>query len=207
VPENGNKGKEVVQKYVGDIVALEAHIEEALDRQLKDATDNREAHAAIQRFHDMVKHNRDHMRQHMEAIGGEKGTNPIKAAGSAVLGAAAGVIDMVRSEGISKELRDNYTAFNLAAISYTMLHTTALGVGDQQTATICEEHLRNYARAIQEINHITPGVVAWELQKDGVPVAPQAASRTTEVVDRAWSDTSHTTGMSGSSGMSQQMPG
>lgn len=203
------KHQKTIADYVGDMVALESHIEEALDRQLKEVKDHPTALAAVQRFHDMVKHNRDHMKQVQEQVGTTAG-NPIIKAGSALLGAAAGVIDNLRTEGISKSLRDDYTAFNLAAIGYTMLHTTSTALGNTQVATVCEEHLRSYAGAIQELNHLIPSIVVDELQKDGHTVQGNAAQRTVEMADRLWKDTSPSTGalgMTGSSGMSSTVQG
>jgi len=205
------KHLKTVQDYVGDMVSLESHIEEVLDRQLKMAQDHPGVAPAVQRFHDMVKHNRDHMKQVQESIG-TTGGNPIAKAGASVLGVAAGLIDKVRPEGLSKALRDDYTAFNLAAISYTMLHTTSSGLGFAEIATVCEEHLRSYASAIQEINHLIPGVVAWELEKDGHAFNPSAVNQTTTMVDAAWKQTSpdSTTGVqtgAGSGITEQQMPG
>ena len=183
------KHLKTLQDYVGDMVSVESHIEEALDRQLKMVQDHPGAAPAVQRFHDMVKHNRDHMKEVQESIG-TTGGNPIAKAGASVLGVAAGVIDKVRAEGLSKALRDNYTAFNLAAISYSMLHTTSSALGYAEIATVCEEHLRSYASAIQEINHLIPDVVAWELAKDGHAVNPGAVAQTTQMVDAAWQQTS-----------------
>lgn len=204
-----DKSLKTIQDYVGDMVSLESHIEEALDHQLKQTKDDGEAHAAVQRWHDMVKHNRDHMKQVQEQIG-TTGANPISKVGAAVLGKAAGIIDAVRAEGISKSIRDDYTAFNLAAVGYTMLYTTATALNNTQVATVCEEHLRSYAKAIQEINHIIPGVVVRELQKDGHQASPSAIQQTQKVIDEAWKETSHgTTGMTGtsSSSSSQSLPG
>jgi hypothetical protein len=41
------------------MVASESHIEEALDRQLTEDTDDPEGRAAVQNLHDMVKQQRD----------------------------------------------------------------------------------------------------------------------------------------------------
>ena len=122
------KHEQTIADYVGDMVALESHIEEALDRQLTETQDDPEARAGVQRFHDMVKQHRDTLKALQEQVGTTAG-NPIIAAGSTLLGKAAGVVDLVRTEGISKSLRDDYAAFSLAAISYSMLHTTSLGSG------------------------------------------------------------------------------
>ena len=179
------KHQQTIADYVGDMVALESHIEEALDRQLKETEDDPEAHAAVQRFHDMVKAHRDSLKALQDEVGSTAG-NPIIAAGSTLLGKAAGVIDMVRTEGISKSLRDDYAAFSLAAISYSMLHTTALGLGNRKVADVAERYLTDYAGAIERINEVMPGVVARELAKDDHQTDPGAAKATNAMVAKAW---------------------
>jgi ferritin-like metal-binding protein YciE len=179
------KHQQTVADYVGDMVALESHIEEALDRQLKETADDPEAHAAVQRFHDMVKTHRDSLKALQEEVGTTAG-NPIIAAGSTLLGKAAGVINLVRTEGISKSLRDDYAAFSLAAISYSMLHTTALGLGNQKVAKMAESYLTDYAGAIERINEVMPGVVARELEKDDHRVQNGTVEATRTMVGKAW---------------------
>lgn len=196
-----DKSQQTIADYVGDMVALESHIEEALDRQLDMSKEHPQAGAAVQRFHDMVKANRDALKQYQEQVG-SSGGNPIKAAGATVLGVAAGLIDKIRTEGVSKSLRDDYTAFNHAAIGYTMLQATALALGDRRTADLAERGLRGHASAIQEINHLIPDVVMWELQKDNHTLAnPQAAQESRQAVDQIWKSTaqSDTTGTMGTS--------
>ena len=179
------KHEQTIADYVGDMVALEAHIEEALDRQLQEVQDDPEALKAVQKFHDTVKRHRDTMIALQEETGSTVG-NPVKKAGAALLGKAAGIIDMVRTEGISKSLRDDYAAFSLAAISYSMLYTTAFGLGNDRVAKLAQEHLKDYAGAIERINEVMPGVVNRELEKDGHQTAPGAAKATNEMVSKAW---------------------
>lgn len=182
-------GQKTIADYLGDMVAVESHIEEALDRQLELPKKHPEAAAAIQQFHDMVKANRDALKAHQEQTGSTAG-NPIIAAGSAILGKAAGLIDKIRPDTVSKALRDDYVAFNWAAISYSMLETTALAVGDQATANIARNGLRGYAAAVQRINHLIPSVVVWELGEDGVPITnPGAAEQTRASNDQVWKET------------------
>lgn len=181
--------EKIVADYLGDMVAVESHIEEALDRQLELKSGNSDADSAIRQFHDMVKANRDALKAHQELIGSTAG-NPVIEAGSAILGKVAGLIDKVRAESVAKALRDDYTAFNLAAVGYTMLHTTALALGDQPTADLAANGLRSHAAAVQKINHILPGVVVWELQRDGLQLAdPNAAKQTTAALDKIWKET------------------
>ena len=189
-PDVQEKHETTIADYVGDMVALESHIEEALDRQLTEVKDDREASAAVQQFHDMVKQHRDTLTGVQEQVGTTAG-NPIIAAGSTLLGKAAGVIDLVRTEGISKSLRDDYAAFSLAAISYSMLHTTALGLGNQQVASLAERHLTDYAGVIERINELMPGVVARELDKDGHQTDSSAVGQTRKMVATAWKVAEH----------------
>jgi len=183
-----DKRQDTIQQYVADMVAVEEHIEQALDGQLKHDVEYQEAAAAIQHFHDLVKSQRDALKAHLESIGGSE-SHPVKAAVAALFGAAAGVIDNVRTEAVSKMLRDDYTAFNHAAMGYAMLHATARALGDMNTMDVVDRHLRGYARAAQEINQIIAGVVGWELQKDGLSVDPSAAAYCTEAINRAWRET------------------
>lgn len=190
-----DKSQKTIADYVGDMVALNSHIEEALDRQLTMPNDIPAAKTAIQTFHDMVKAQRDALKAYQEEVGTTAG-NPIIEAGSNILGKAAGMIDKIRAEGVSKALRDDYTAFNHAAIGYTMLYTTATALGDQRTARMAQQGLQAYAGAVQKINHIIGEVVVAELRKDNHTVTgTNAAQETRSMVDRAWRESSDSGGM------------
>jgi ferritin-like metal-binding protein YciE len=183
--EVSDQHRQTIADYVSDMAALESHIEEALDRQLIEVKDDPAALAATRDFHDMVKQHRDTLKAMEEETGKTIGT-PIKEAGTALIGKAAGIINLLRTEGISKGLRDDYAAFSLAAISYSMLHTTATALGDSRVASLAERHLRNHADAIMRINDIMPGVVTRELEKDGHRADNAAVEATREAVLRAW---------------------
>ena len=100
------------------------------------------------------------------------------------LGAAA--IDSVRKTKVSKSLRDDYTALNLAAISYTMLHATAVGLGDTALAALAQRHLADYARAVMQIVQIIPDVVLAELRDDGELVQTGAAELVRQQTNEVW---------------------
>ena len=179
------KHETTIADYVGDMVALEAHIHEALNRQLEETRDDPDASAAVREFHDIAKRHHEALKAVQDQTGQTAG-NPIKAAGAALLGAAAGIVDKVRTEGISKSLRDDYTAFSLAAISYSMLYTTSLGLGKQQVADLASQGLTDYAGAIERINEIMPAVVDRELRKDGHQPQGDAVAATRKMVGKAW---------------------
>jgi len=183
--EVSDKHRQTIADFVGDMAALESHIEEALDRQLTEVKDDAAALAAVRDFHDMVKQHRDTLKAIEEETGKTVGT-PVKEAGAALIGKAAGIIDLVRTEGISKGLRDDYAAFSLAAISYSMLHTTATALGNSRVASLAERHLRDHADAIMRINEIMPSVVIRELEKDGHRPDNAALEATRGAVLRSW---------------------
>jgi len=187
-------GSKTIADWLGDMIALESHIEEALDRQLGVAKDSPAASAAVQRFHDMVKGNRDALKARQAEVGSTAG-NPVVKVGSTLLGKAAGLIDKVRAESVSKSLRDDYTAFNLAAVGHTMLHTTAVALGDKATADLAAGCLTGHASAIQEINHIIEDVVMEDLRKDNLPIVDAAAAdKTRALVDKVWKATDASNG-------------
>jgi len=183
-----DKNTNTIQQYVGDMLALESHIEEAMDGQLKEVTRHPRAAEAVRRFHDMVKAHREALRSHLTSIGGSE-SHPVKEAVANLFGKAAGLIDNLRTKGESKALRDDYTAFNHAAMGYSMLHVTAHALGDMRTMELADRHLRNYARSVQEINQVIADVVAWELREDGHTVDDEAVRHCTQAINDAWQDT------------------
>jgi ferritin-like metal-binding protein YciE len=180
--------KETLQTYVGDMYSLESHIEEALDSQLEKCKDHPKANMAVRRFHGTVRTQRDAMKAHLDELGGSTG-GVLKNAVSSVFGVAAGVVDKVRPEAVSKCLRDDYTAFNLAAMGYHMLYGTALMLGFPKTAELAERHHRAYTDMVQDINQIVLDVVGWELRKDGHKIDEKAMDRATQTMNQDWKAT------------------
>lgn len=180
-----NKSLSTIQTYVGDMYALEAHIEQAIDAQLEKVKDHPKAQMAVRRFHGTVRTQRDAMKAHLDSLGGGAGGS-LKSAVTNLFGMAAGVIDKVRPEAASKILRDNYTAFNLAAMGYHMLYGTALMLNDQKTAAIAERHHRAYTDMVQDINQIILSVVAEELRQDGLKLNEKAMDSATETMNQDW---------------------
>jgi ferritin-like metal-binding protein YciE len=176
---------DTIKTYVGDMYSLESHIEEAMDAQVEKCRDHPKAYAAVRRFHGTVRTQRDAMKAHLDELGGGTG-GALKSAVSAAFGLAAGVIDKVRPEAVSKSLRDDYTAFNLAAIGYHMLYGTALMLSFPKTAEIAERHHRAYTDMVQDINQIILDIVASELRKDGHKVDEKAMDRATETMNQDW---------------------
>ncbi len=181
-----------IADWVVDIVNIEGHIEEAMDRQLTLKPENPEVAQAIQHFHDTVRASKYRAQDYEKELGRTRGGG-LQETASELLGKAAGLIDKIRKDTVTKALRDDYVAFNLAAVAYTLLHTTALALNDQKTVAFAEQGLQTYAGLVQQVNHILPQATVDELVKnEEVPVADAGVvGQARETIDRVWKQTSH----------------
>ncbi len=176
-----------INTYISDMLALEQHMQTPLQHQIDDS-DVQQSPAAIRVIRETLATVDQHiaaLEARLDAVGGHSGS-PVKNAVSTVVGVAAGLIDKTRKTGVSKALRDDYTALSLSSAGYTMLHTTALGLGDHATATLAETHLTDVATQIMKISKTLPVVVLAELQEEGVEVEPSVASTANRNADQAW---------------------
>jgi hypothetical protein len=161
----------VVSDWIGDIVALVSHVEEALDHQIKLKSESATLTATIQRFHDTIRDDKQRAEAYQKEYGSTAG-NPIIQKGSELLGKAAGVIDKIRHDSVAKSLRDDYTAFNHVAIAYSMLHATAMAYNDSATEAFAGEGLKTWARMVQEINQVISEAVVLDLANNTDDPAP-----------------------------------
>lgn len=180
--------QDTLQQYLSDMLAVERHILPAIESQSKE--ERFAEHPDVQRLVNKIEATfRSHingLEQHLENLGGNA-ASPIKSAATAILGLAATMIEKVRTDPISKNLRDDYTVLNLAAVSYTMLHTTGQALMDQQTADLAANFLEDYTPLITEINEVIQEVVVGELPDETEVLDPQAAERAIERTQQAWS--------------------
>lgn len=176
-----------LQQYVSDMLAVERHLLPALENQSKDDryAKHPEARRLANKIEAVIRSHIDGLEQHLKYLGGDP-ASPIKSAVTAALGVAATVIENVRTDPVSKNLRDDYTALNLAAVSYTMLHTTGLALQDEPTADIAAKYLRDYTPLIAEINEVVPAVVVSELRDETELLDPDAAKHAMKRTQEAW---------------------
>ena len=98
---NGNSQKlsgkklDIVTKYLADQMSLESHIYQAIDKQVKATQDEPDVNPSCGRIAGTFEQHTNALKARIEALGGQA-TSPVKEAGAAVLGVAAGVIDKVR---------------------------------------------------------------------------------------------------------------
>jgi ferritin-like metal-binding protein YciE len=177
---------DTINSYVADMLALEEHIEKAVAGQIQALGDHPQVGADLETIQRWIQLHIANLKQLTGTRGSATTTGAIKRAGSSILGRAAGAIDLLRHEGQPRNLRDDYTAFSLAAIGYVMLHTTAGALGDREVADLANQHLRNYARGMIALHYIIPQVVVRSLQKEGLPAREDVLADVCRNVEEAW---------------------
>ena len=179
-----DKKHDIVTKYLADQLALEEHIFQAIDKQVKGTQDEPDVNPKLAQIRGILEQHVNALKARLEALGG-KPTSPIKEVGASLLGVAAGAIDKVRAEEVSKDFRDNYTALSLSNISYVMLITTSLACGDRPTADLASRNLKENAQIVMEIGSLIPDVVVRDLS-DLTNLNAQAANQAREAYRAAW---------------------
>ncbi|MEM5787517.1 MAG: hypothetical protein AAGU11_09380 [Syntrophobacteraceae bacterium] len=180
--------KEILRDYVSDMLGVEKHCLESIERQTADDRFSAcpEAHGLLIKIEAVLRSHTGTLDSCLSTLDGEMKGLFTKATTSA-MGAIAGLYGKLREDPVSRSLRDDYTALSLAAISYTMLHTTALALHDQPVAALALKHLNDLTPLIVALSRVIPEVVARELyaeDKVADPLIYQAALAGTQ---RAWS--------------------
>ncbi len=178
------KKHDIVTKYLSDMVAVEAHIYQAIDKQVKETQDEKDINPKLSEIRTILEGHVNSLRSRLEALGGQA-TNPIKEVGASILGVAAGLIDKVRAEEVSKDLRDDYTALGLANVSYVMLITTALACNDTETADLASRNLKENAQIVMDLGSLIPYAVVRDLS-DLTHLNKNAVTEARERYSAAW---------------------
>jgi hypothetical protein len=177
---------EAVNSYITDMLGLEDHIEKAIRSQIEDLKDYPEVVAELRQIHRKIEHHISDLRGLSDRRQAGGMAESVKRAGSAVLGAAAGVIDLVRTEGLPKNLRDDYTALSLAHIGYVMLHTTGLSFEDREVAELAQQGFTDYAEALTRLQGLIPAAVVAYFRREGLPARDDIAPQVRRTIDEVW---------------------
>jgi len=176
-----------INTYLSDILALEKHNLQPLQSQASDGELPKfpAAKACVDAAVPMVQSHINAIEARLEALGGHAGVG-VKTGVAAAAGAIAATVDHVRKTEFSKDLRDDYSSLSLTSASYTMLHATALGMNDSETAALALRHLKDVASMVVQFADALPSVVLDELRTEGATVDPSVAATAKKNLDEAW---------------------
>ena len=183
---------EAINSYLTDMLALEQHIEVAISAQVKDLKDEPQVLVmALEAIHVTVEHHVASLKEMIaerNAGAANSLAEAVKRAASVLAGAGAAAVDLVRNEKLPKDLRDDYTAFSLATVSYVMLLSTAMSLNDQPVSELAERHLKQYTKVVMKLNNILPSAVIAELREEGLPAREEQLPAIARTLKGAWSD-------------------
>lgn len=178
-----------IKDWAGDIVALESHIEEALDHQLKIDVDDAYLQGVLKRTHDTVRDSKHRAEAFQESVGSTSGNQVIKFGGE-LLGTAAGLIGRLRNDSVAKALRDDYTAVGQLNAAYAMFYTVATAFEDEKAKEFAKTGLYTYANLVQELSDSLPAAVVYDLAANGeIPKDNTVVESVRDVVTESWRQT------------------
>lgn len=187
MPPTDQKAQQAITTYVSDMLAIAKHVATPVDAQSKDeaAKMTPETSTLFPRIKQIIDRQVERLDTHLEQLGGHP-AGGLKNAVSSIMGSAAATIDKSRKMRVSKMVRDDQTALALMTVSYTMLHATALGLRDQQTADLAQRSLEELTPLVMELNRCIPAIVIAELKEDGLEVDADAVEKSRDTTQRAW---------------------
>ena len=182
----GDKKRETITKYLGDMKSVVSHVHTAMERQKDEFKDKPDVAQTIARIALSLRRQDDALGARLKALGGSP-THLVKEVVSDALGVVAGLYNKVRTEGAAKGLRDDHVALNLVYMSYTTLHTTAVALGDAETAALAKRSFIECATFVTEVDHLVPATVFRELQDGDLGSLDSGApEQTRSAIREAW---------------------
>jgi hypothetical protein len=177
-----------VQSYVSDMLSIEQHILDSINQQ---ATDSRvqeqlEVDRLVRRLRETGEDHIATLQRHLSGFDSQV-AGPVKQVMGTVSGALSGLYTSMRSDPVSRMMRDNYTALSTAAMSYTMLHTMALAQQEYALADMALKHLRDVTPLLVDISRVLPVAVVSELAAEGKIGDTSVAHQAVENTQSAWS--------------------
>jgi ferritin-like metal-binding protein YciE len=179
----------VLNTYLSDMHAVESHILRAVERQLDDEDIKKypEAMRVVTKLQTTLKQHTAALDAKVDAREGGDIKQAVKDAVGSTLGFVAGLYDRVRDDEVSRMIRDDYTATGLAAISYHMLYTTALGLKNQDVAALAKRHLEDLTPILVDLSKVVCHVVAAELADENKVFDGTVGAQAVRDTQEAWS--------------------
>jgi len=181
-----DKTRKYIAKYVEDLHSLVSHGLQPFSLQLGESAlkDHPEARTAIEQFRTTLQQHESLLDQRMKALGTSP-TTVVQDAAAALTGVAAGLYNHVRTEAVSKSVRDDYVFLGMCNVSWLMMLTTARSLADHETEELAEQGYRDTARMLMEIDRLMPTLVVQEMQQDKLP-AQNVSEWAQGIVHTAW---------------------
>lgn len=158
-------------KYIEDMYALENHIVEQLEQQIKMTAKFPQVQARIQQHHQETQQHRARMEERLTAY--NKKPSAMKGALSNMMGSLMGALGGARPDSLAMTARDDYAIEHMEIGSYLLLIATAQAYGDTATVQAAEANLRDEVAMAAWIESQLGMVALLDLQNDGINLSQQ----------------------------------
>jgi len=132
---------ELVIAWLNDAHAMELGIAQVLERHIEEAKDHPAMHAGLQRHLEQTRRHAELVKSCVERMGGE--TSGLKTGMASVMGAVQGMTTKLAKDELIKNTLHDYGTEHFEIACYTSLIAAAENLGDQETAQVCREILRD----------------------------------------------------------------
>ncbi len=133
--------KELVIAWLNDAHAMELGIAQVLERHAEEAKDHPQMQAGLQRHLEQTRRHAELVKGCVERMGGE--TSGVKTGMASVMGAVQGMTTKLAKDELIKNTLHDYGTEHFEIACYTSLIAAAENLGDDETARICLEILRD----------------------------------------------------------------
>lgn len=178
-----------LKMYVNDVIAVERDIVNAIQGQLDDDRVKAQPHlvTVLRKAVAGGESRIARLKEISDEEGGSMGA-AIKEAAMSVTGVLAGIYGKFREHPLSRIVRDDRVAMNVAETSYAMLYTLALGIGHVRTAEVALDGLNATAPLVLQLTDLLPGIIIDELSQDGPLENPEIERTVVDAIHSAWTD-------------------
>lgn len=182
-----------VEKYTTDMLGVLRHISQAVERHCKDdhVRGFPSAKALLDQVRQQIDRQRSLLEAHIESHFGARVSMGVKDAVTSVTGFLTGLYGQVRTEEVSKILRDDITAVHFATTCYSMLSATALAFNDKTTSELASRSMRELTPLVMELGKTIPQVVIEEFAQEGMQIDRAVIQESVRQLENAWLEPSN----------------
>ncbi|HEV2109614.1 MAG TPA: ferritin-like domain-containing protein [Thermomicrobiales bacterium] len=143
--------------WLNDAHAMETSVAQVLEAHAKEAKDHPLMQTRMQEHLEETRRHADLVKGCIERLGSSPST--IKSGMGTVMGTVQGMSTALAKDKLVKNALADYASEHFEIASYQALVTAALQIGDQQTATVCQDILRDEDQMARWLEQQLPVIV------------------------------------------------
>lgn len=180
-----DKHQSSLKQYVNDMIAVERDIANAVKLQTEDDRVTGELKVVLDQIVRLGESRQQLLKKLSDEEGGSLGA-AVKEGITAVTGTLAGIYGKLREHPVSRMVRDDIIALEVASVSYGMLLTLGLSIGHQECVAVAERGIAETPPLIIALTDLLPVIVGHELAEDSPLANPAAGQVAITKIRDAW---------------------